>query len=105
MTKNISFISLVGISLLFTVHSPKAVAFDCSISINSKESIRCLQRKVNELERKLEESQRSIIDLPKGAVIDFNAKSCPSGWVKYQNPKNTIVDSKAVGNLVKCQKK
>jgi len=105
MIKNISVIFLLFTSVLFTVHSSKAVAYDCSLSINSKESISCLQRKVNKLEKKLEESKRSEFDLPKGAVIDFNAKSCPSGWVKYQNEKKAIVDLKVGGNLVKCQKK
>ncbi len=104
MLKSVSAISLVLSSVLFTVHSPNAVADDCSISINSKESISCLQRKVNQLEQKLEQSKHSKVILPKGAVIEFRAKSCPSGWAKYQSEQNAIVNLKVGSNLVKCEK-
>ena len=105
MIKSISFISLVFSSVFLTIHSPNVVADDCSISFNSQDSIRCLQRKINKLENELEQSKRSRIIFPKDAVIDFNAKSCPNGWTKYQAEKNEIVKLKAVDNLVKCQKK
>lgn len=104
MIKNISLISIVLSSVLFTFQSPKAVADDCSISINTKESISCLQRKVKKLEKQLEQIKRPKVFLPKGAIVDFNTKSCPSGWVRYQTDKNTTKSVKAYGHLVKCQK-
>lgn len=99
----IKIFSVTLASMILIFNSPNAIADDCSLSINSKESILCLQRKISNLENKLKKIKSSKATFPKDTVIDFKAKTCPSGWVRYQAEQNSIVNLK-VGNLVKCQK-
>ncbi len=84
--------SLITASVILTFNSFSAKASDCTISINPKESVKCLQRKVSKLEKQLAQNKKYQVVLPKGAVVDFNAKACPNGWDEYQVNKNGIVN-------------
>lgn len=94
----------VIISSIFLTLSPSiASANDCSIAINSKESVKCLQRKIIKLEEQLKQSKKYQVALPKDAIIEFNAKACPVGWENYEINNNGIVTLQNK-DIIKCQK-
>jgi len=96
--------SIISASIALTFFSVNVEANNCAISINSKESIKCLQRKISSLEKRLEQSKLNQFAFPKSAIVDFNAKSCPVGWSEFQELKSSIVNTTAGNNIVKCQK-
>ena len=96
--------SIITASAILTFNSFSAKASDCSISTNPKESVKCLQRKMSKLEKQLAQSKKYQVVLPKGAIVDFNAKACPSGWEEYQVNKNGIVNLNVNKAIIKCQK-
>jgi len=104
MTNKKIIISLIVVSVILTFKSFSAYANNCSISINSKESIKCLQRKISKLEKQLAKNNKSQIVLPKGAIVEFQAKICPTGWEEYQINKNGIVNLNMNKDIIKCQK-
>jgi len=104
MTNKKVITSLISASILLTFNSFSAYADDCSISINSKESVKCLERKISKLEKQLEESKESHLVLPKGAIITFKAKACPVGWNDHQLNENGIVNLNMNQNIIKCEK-
>ncbi len=99
--KVISVITTVSLALTFYTFNVKAN--DCSISINSEESVKCLQRKITGIENQLHQSNKYQLVLPKGAVVAFNVKSCPDGWTEHQS-KKSIVTIKADHNIIMCEK-
>jgi len=101
--KNI-FTSIIAVSVLSIFCSFSAKATDCSISINTKASVKCLQRKVSSLEARLEKTKKDQLVLPKGAVIDFNAKTCPVGWGKFKKDKSGIISINTNDEIIKCEK-
>jgi len=96
--------SLIAVSVLLTFNSFGANADDCSISINSKESVKCLQRKISKLEKQLAKNNKYQIVLPKGAIVEFKAKTCPTGWGEHQINRNGIVNLNMNKDIIKCQK-
>jgi hypothetical protein len=96
--------SIIAISMALTFNSFSVKAVDCSLSINSKESVKCLQKKISKLEKQLEQSKKYQLALPKGAIVDFNAKTCPNGWIEYQENTKGIVNLKVDNDIIKCQK-
>jgi hypothetical protein len=102
--KKILITSFIITSVALTFNSFSVKADDCSISINSKESVKCLERKVSILEKKLEQSKNSQFAIPKGAIIDFNGKTCPNGWGEYKANKKGFVNYSSAHDIVKCQK-
>ena len=103
MTSNKVIFFLIISSIFLAINSSDVIASDCSIKINSKESVKCLQRKIMKLEEQLEKSKKYKIALPKGAIIEFNAKACPIGWENYEVNKNSIVNLQNK-DIIKCQK-
>lgn len=95
---------IITTSVLLTFNSFSVKADDCSISINSKESVKCLERKVSKLEKKLAQSNKTQLVLLKGAIIDFSGKTCPDGWSKYKVNKKGFVNYSSADDIVKCQK-
>ncbi|MCO4798847.1 MAG: hypothetical protein KC484_06510 [Colwelliaceae bacterium] len=100
MTNKKLITALTGALVVLTFNSN---AGDCNITINSKESVKCLQRKISKLEKQLEQNKKHQVVLPKGAIIGFKAKACPNGWEKYQVNNNGIVNL-TNKDIVKCQK-
>ncbi|WP_206482921.1 hypothetical protein [Thalassotalea sp. G2M2-11] len=96
--------SLITVSVILSFNSFSALASDCSITSNSKESVKCLQRKISKLENQLEQRKKFQVVLPKGAIVDFNAKNCPNGWSEYQDNQNGIVNLNINKDIIKCQK-
>ncbi len=96
--------SIITISVALTFYSVNVRADDCSISINTKASVKCLQRKVISLEKRLAKTKKNQLVLPKGALIDFTTKDCPVGWREYKAVKNDIISINTVNNVIKCQK-
>jgi len=103
MNKNL-ITSIITISVALTFNSFSVKADDCSISINSKESVKCLERKISKLEKQLEQSKNAQLVLPKGAIIDFNVKTCPNGWSEYKADIKGFVNYSSDHGIVKCQK-
>jgi hypothetical protein len=95
---------LIAATVILTFNSFSAYADDCSISINSKESIKCLQRKISKLEKQLAKYNKYQVALPKGAIVEFKVKACPDGWDKYQFNDNGIVNLSINKGIIKCQK-
>ena len=73
-----------------------ALSSSCEIEINSKASIKCLERKIDSLERKLNDKKQSTLTLPTGA-------KCPNGWLPYQPPSG-IVNVRVNQDLIMCEK-
>lgn len=103
MTNKKLIASLIVVSVFLTFLSFNTYADDCTLTINSKESVKCLQRKISKLEKLLEQSKKSQVVLPKGAIIVFKAKACPNGWEEYQVNNNGIVNL-TNKDIVKCKK-
>jgi chorismate synthase len=101
--KNV-IISMITLSVALTFYSFSVKANNCSISINTKASVNCLQSKIESLEEQLEKITKNQLIIPKGAIIDFNAKTCPVGWGEYQENKSGIVKINTNSDIVKCQK-
>jgi len=91
-------------AMISTLFSANIFANDCVLFAKAKESARCLQDKVVKLEKELAQSKKLHLMLPKGAVIEFNASTCPSGWQTYMPAPNGIVTMKSGNNLIKCEK-
>lgn len=89
---------------MLALYSFGATASDCSVSINSKESVKCLQKKISTLEKELEQSKKYRVVIPQGALISFKAKTCPNGWADYQANQNGIVNLSINKDIVKCLK-
>ena len=104
MNNRFSCISLVLLSTVYLSSAPDAVAQDCNLTINSKEAVSCLQRKVVKLEKQLNKRNQENINFPRGAVIEFNAKACPTGWSVYGSKEVIKVAEHAENSLIKCQK-
>jgi len=97
-------ISIITLSVALTFSSFSVEANDCSISINTKASVRCLQSKIISLEKRLEKVTKTQLVLPKGAVVNFNAKTCPVGWGEYKKSKSNIVNINTNHDIIQCQK-
>lgn len=104
MTNNKVITSIITVSVALTLYSFNVKADDCSISINSKESVKCLQRKISNIEKQLEQSKKTQQVLPKGAIVGFNDKTCPVGWNEYQENRREIININIGDNLIMCQK-
>jgi len=96
-------IPMIATSLALILNSFSVRADDCSISINSKESFKCLQRKISKLESELDKRKKYQMVLPKGAIVDFSRKICPKGWVKFRVNKNEVANSGQREGIIKCQ--
>jgi len=104
MTNNKVITSISTVFLALTIYSFNVKADDCSISINSKESVKCLQRKLSNIEKLLEQNKKDQGALPKGAIIKFNIKTCPVGWIEYQENKRDIITVNTDNNVIMCEK-
>ena len=76
---------------------------DCAIEINNKASIKCLEKKIDNLEQKLKKKNQNTLKLPTGTVVNFKGAKCPIGWLPYQPPKG-IMNVKIDQNLMMCEK-
>lgn len=107
MIKRTSTVLGIFLTTLCTFNAPTAsAAEDCNLKRSSKETVSCLQRQLASLENKISQSgstNTSSISLPKGAVIAFNAKECPNGWVDYKEKQNKGAESSS-SKLIKCEK-
>lgn len=101
---NIKSFSLF-LTTTFLLANPLTVkADDCSIKASAQESARCLERKLNQLEKAFADYRKKHVSLPKGAIVELKATSCPNGWAKYQQNDNGIVNLNTHKNVVKCEK-
>ncbi|WP_284209214.1 hypothetical protein [Thalassotalea eurytherma] len=96
MMKIISFI----ITLLCSF---SALSSGCEIEINSKASIKCLERKIDSLEQQLKDNKQRNLKLPTGAVVNFKGGKCPNGWLPYQPPAG-IVNVRVNQDMIMCEK-
>jgi len=104
MTNNKVISSIITVSVALTLYSFNVKADDCSISINAKESVKCLQRKISNIEKQLEQSKKYQLILPKGAIVGFTVKTCPVGWAEYQENKKEMSNVKTNNNVIMCEK-
>jgi len=104
MIKNELVIPMTCMAIVLLLNTFSAKADDCTISITSKESFKCLQRKISILESELNKMKKLQGGLPKGVVVIFNRKSCPAGWNKYRLNKSGVKKISLAENFIKCQK-
>lgn len=97
----------VAISIVIIFTALNVYANDCSLFANQKAANRCMEEKLSDLKR--QQNNTTHIIIPKGAVIDFNAKTCPNGWSEFKHQQK-ITDDKnelkvdADYTLIKCEK-
>lgn len=97
-------IPVLAVSAVALITMPKAMANDCSLMSKPERAIKCLQSKVDELEKKLKASKTHSANFPKGAVIEFNAKVCPMGWTAFPSQPQGIVNLNGATSTIRCEK-
>jgi len=84
------------------VISTSTYATNCALTVNDEEAVKCLERKIDKLEKKLKLANKSNYQLPRGAIIQFDAKHCPNNWQRVET-KNDIVKLNSTAYIT-CKK-